>query len=60
MNSKPNLVTVHFHLGARVCQGLYETLPIRPNPTAFTLTLYRPHSLANVFVRPMIPALPAE
>ena len=25
MNSKPNLVTVHFHLGARVCQGLYET-----------------------------------
>ncbi len=33
---------------------------MRPKPTALTFTLYRPHSFAIVFVRPITPALPDE
>ena len=32
---------------------------MNPNATALQLTLNWPHSLASVFVRPTMPALPA-
>ena len=48
------------HFSFRVIQGLMSLVSIRPKPTAFTVTLYLPHSLARVLVSPITPAFPEE
>ena len=45
---------------ASPASGCVRRVSMIPNPTAFTVTLYRPHSLDIVFVSPTTPAFPDE